>query len=320
MLLQTFSNGCYPRYACFEVKKFSSSILEYRLGNRISWPVRNWDKLKDDVCADQMFEPSARDREKFGRSIEDKPTTILVDMEHHYSVDCDLQNWPGMVEARLYMQEVNKCEYCFVFDANNKRGKEKFIAQPFNCTGSKSLDRKDYHCLGVFPQDENTHAVVTRTMHVHQEYLCWIFIHEEDNDDRLGIVYVLEATNCNKIAINAVREGNLDPTRTLIIPKNRVKCPYIDQLLPTTTPDFYQQTPFRVGETERPYVSPVEPEVPYERTTYYNRVYTGPTRRHYQTTVQPPLYDKIDSSASRNMYSCRSVFILIVFTISLLFT
>lgn len=312
MLLQTFPNGCYPRYACFEVKKVSSSILQYRLGNRVSWPVKNWDKLKENVCSDQKFEPSARDKEMFGRSIEEKPTTILVDMEHHYPVDCDLQNWPGLLEERLYMQEVNKCEYCFIYDVNNKRGQEKFIAQPFNCTSSIKLERQDYHCLGVFPQDENTYAVVTRTMHVHQEYLCWVFVHDVNRDDTHGVVYVLEATNCNRIAINAVREGNLDPLRTLIIPKSRVKCPYIDQLLPTTTPEYYPPTPVHEGWTKKPDAGVKTPEVPFKRTTYYDPVYTDSTRRNFRTTLQPPLYDKIDSGSAQHL--CCSTFSLVIYT------
>ena len=304
MLLQTFSNGCYPRYACFEGKKVSSSILEYRLGNRVSWPVNNWDSLKEDVCADQQFEPSSRDKEKFGRRIDEKPTTVLVDSEHHYSVNCNLQAWPGLKDDKLYMQESHVCEYCFVYDSN-KRSQQKFIAQPYNCTNGLTLDQKVYHCLGVFPQGDNIHAVVTRTIHAHQEYLCWVFVHEEDNDDRVGIVYVLDAPNCNKVAIKAVREGTLEPKRTFILPKNRQKCPYIDQLLPSTTPFDYHTTRRIPHQTPKPDLT----------HTTYNSVFESPSHKpdphSYHTTVLPPLYSNMESSASDIKYFSKTISLLI---------
>lgn len=286
----------------------SSSILEYRLGNRVSWPVKNWDKLKDNVCAEQMFEPNAKDKEQFGRNIVEKPGKIVVDMDHHYLVSCDLHNWLGLTDSRIYMQEVNVCEYCFVYDTATKHSKERFIAQPFNCTSNGKLDRKDYHCLGVFPQDENTHAVVTRTMHAHQEYLCWVFITEDNRDDREGIVYVLDATDCNKVAINSVREGNYEPKRTIIIPKAQTRaCPYLGTLPTTISLTYQTPTPIhrenssggRSDHSER------------QRTTHYSPVYPYNPERinpQRQTSVQPPYYSGTNSKAS--VIVCASILTL----------
>ncbi|CAL1537353.1 unnamed protein product, partial [Lymnaea stagnalis] len=39
VLLQLYSNGCVPRYACVEMTKATSSVMKFRLGDRINWPL-----------------------------------------------------------------------------------------------------------------------------------------------------------------------------------------------------------------------------------------------------------------------------------------
>ncbi|KAL4223705.1 Cilia and flagella associated protein 61 [Mactra antiquata] len=330
VLFQTFDNGCYPRFACFEVKKPASSILEYRLGNRVGWPIKHWDRLKDDVCADEMFEPNAKDREIYGKNIVEKPSKIVVDKTHHFPVNCELSSWNGLVDSRLYMQEEGVCDYCFIHDSSSRHTRDRLLTQPLNCTSGERQERRHYHCLGVFPQDVNTHAIVTRTLHLHQEYLCWVFVYENDNEERAGVVYVLEATHCNKVAINAVKEGILSPKRTFYIPKSNPRsCPYLpfDTTPQTHHPEWPPSDEMRPTHYPTPDNSHIQEggENPFEPigTTYYEPVFTQKPSFPYFTTGQP-LYEMSGMNSSANFNVQISLLtlpaLLLVFLSSLIFT
>ncbi|KAL3857927.1 hypothetical protein ACJMK2_012552 [Sinanodonta woodiana] len=47
-----FENGCYPRYICLDLQLPSISVLRYRTGTQLIWPI---DSL-DEVCQDRQFE------------------------------------------------------------------------------------------------------------------------------------------------------------------------------------------------------------------------------------------------------------------------
>ena len=51
VLVRIDENGCYPRYACIEMEKISSSTMRFRLGDRHQWPLPQIRDRKDHVCA-----------------------------------------------------------------------------------------------------------------------------------------------------------------------------------------------------------------------------------------------------------------------------
>ncbi|XP_052802818.1 uncharacterized protein LOC128233008 [Mya arenaria] len=236
MLLQTFNNGCFPRYACLEVRKHAPSILEYRLSNRVGWPIKSWDTLKDDVCDDSMFKPNAEDREMFGKGIEEKPMRNIVDIAFHSKVNCELEDFPLFRDNQVYVHEEDVCDYCLMYNPAHRT--THLGLHPLNCSSpSLSLSQKEYHCLGVFPHDENAHSVITRTMHHHQEYMCWVFIHGDDREERLGTIYVVDATICGSAAVEGLKSGSMEALRTFTVPSQPRSCPYLPEVqTPTLTP------------------------------------------------------------------------------------
>lgn len=279
LLLQTFDNGCFPRYSCFEVRKSFSSILEYRIGNRVSWPVENWDSIKDDVCEETMFSANIKDKTVYGKSIKEKPMKILVDSKYHYHIDCGFKNWVGFDLNSVYLQEVgteNGCDICLVH--NHAKHHDSIITQSLNCS-SPPNHQMHYHCLGVFPQDETTHAIVTRKLHQHQEYRCWVFVDGHQWTHLAGIVYVLEATFCSSVAIESLKEGNLQPLKTYYIPKEPPSpCPYIQTDRRPIPPRTKSSTRLPVEEVE-PYTRP-------------RPIYTEPPRGPEESRNVPmPSYD-----------------------------
>ena len=258
MLLQTFDNGCFPRFACLQVNKPSSSTIEYRLGNRIIWPLSDMhvESLKDVVCKEKQFKPNTKDKLLLGKQINEKPTKILVDAKHHHhAVDCELFRWRGFRENKLYSKGED-CDSCLYY--NSSFHPKSIIENPWNCTSeNQHVRNREYRCLAIFPQDESKHAVLTRTLHVYQEYMCWVFLFESDGKEEIPVVYIIDASNCNQVAIEAVENGHLQPIKKLIMPKYPARrCPNIAHVLTTTTTFptpgeeiFYPKVPTKIYPT-----------------------------------------------------------------------
>ena len=313
MLLQTFDNGCFPRYSCLEVRKPFSSILEYRIGNRVTWPVKNWDALRDDVCDVSMFRANKKDMEVYGKSITEKPMKILVDPKYHYKINCGFEEWPGFNLNNVYMQNHNGCDVCLLHDHTHSRRHDSIITQSLNCS-TPIEHHQQFHCMGVFPQDETTHAVVTRTLHMHQEYKCWVFVHGHQRPDLAGTVYVLESSFCNSVAIEALKEGTLTPLETYDIPKDPPRpCPYIPLDIPhtqyPTRPPVPRTTRKPDGGTKESQTWPGPEPNDQERT---EPRYTAPPEQRrtlpsvtYNPNRQPPTdspkSDELASSANSNI-------------------
>jgi len=47
--------GCRPRVACVEFRRRSDSVLQYRIGRHLTWPLLTDTPSPDDVCADELF-------------------------------------------------------------------------------------------------------------------------------------------------------------------------------------------------------------------------------------------------------------------------
>ena len=85
-----------------------------------------------------------------------------------------------------------------------------FVLVTINCTDPLlTSDIKEYNCLGMYPHDEKAHAVITRTLHVHQDYLCWLFIKDNDREEPEEIIYVTDASICGTIAIEGLKTGSI---------------------------------------------------------------------------------------------------------------
>lgn len=75
VLLELYSNGCLPRYACVEMAKVTSSVMKFRLGNRIIWPLQNLKNQKEEVCKTDHF----KSRDAHGsKSTKERPAKLLV--------------------------------------------------------------------------------------------------------------------------------------------------------------------------------------------------------------------------------------------------
>lgn len=93
ILVRFDDKGCYPRYACVEMAKVTTSVMRFRLGNRHQWPLHDHhdkhDKhdKKEQVCSPSNFlSPSAIEN----IPSEPRPARLLVSESYVHQVSCNL--------------------------------------------------------------------------------------------------------------------------------------------------------------------------------------------------------------------------------------
>ncbi|KAL3857701.1 hypothetical protein ACJMK2_012343 [Sinanodonta woodiana] len=265
MLLQTFDNGCFPRYACLDIQKVANSAVEYRLGQRVSWPVQEWGNLKSVICNNSKFQPSSDEKARFGKTLSEKPMKFLIDSRYHFSVNCTLTEWMGFRGETLYTREDNQCDTCFIYCANNRHFYDRIVKVALNCTSKIDSQRQDYKCIASMKFDGITRAIITRSLHKHEEFMCWIFRAEGVTQGEAGRIYVLNAADCNKEAVNSIIRGDFIPRNYYIIPSNPPRsCPYIPFATPCEHEDETKSEKVeQPGRKSTPkYVPPVESITP----------------------------------------------------------
>ncbi|CAG5135224.1 unnamed protein product, partial [Candidula unifasciata] len=55
VLLELNNNGCFPRYTCVEMAKITSSVMKFRFGDRLTWPLMTLKNQKEEICKDEHF-------------------------------------------------------------------------------------------------------------------------------------------------------------------------------------------------------------------------------------------------------------------------
>ncbi|XP_050408840.1 uncharacterized protein LOC126823851 [Patella vulgata] len=165
ILLELFDNGCYPRYACVDLEKIAPSVIIYRLGNRIDWPLPYRENDKDYLCKADKF------KDRNTKYAKERPPKILIHADVLHPVSCGL---PAKLQYGISFKEDGKlCGGCLYYSPYNDA--DKIYIQPVNC----SVDPYplEYNCLASFDFGNRTHAVVTKTSIPgnYGEYLCWVF-------------------------------------------------------------------------------------------------------------------------------------------------
>lgn len=203
VLLQIFDNGCYPRYVCVDIAKPSPSVIEYRMGKSIEWPLFHHKHIKSHVCKNDNFMSENQLQTLHPRPTE-KPMKILVNVGRWHSVPCDL---PVELGSDIYFTDKNNCGGCLIYRKDNALDKMDVIHT--NCT--KTLTRTRYTCLASFKFGDGHRAVITRSYPM--SYLCWIFTWQ-------NTIYQLPAADCSNTTTESEFGGMTNSLSSLHLMKD----------------------------------------------------------------------------------------------------
>ncbi|XP_070206327.1 uncharacterized protein [Littorina saxatilis] len=181
VLVRIDDNGCYPRYACVEMEKISSSAMRFRLGDRHQWPLHQARDRKDHLCAAKNFLSRNAIESRFHVQ---RPPRLLVKESNINRVLCGLPR--RLQNGIAFREEGQSCSGCLMFRPSVSR--DRFVVRPHNCSSGghsagqppqrqTTMTTIEYSCLAAFTFHNNSHAVVTKTNTYDSwgQYLCWVF-------------------------------------------------------------------------------------------------------------------------------------------------
>ncbi|XP_076452293.1 uncharacterized protein LOC143287935 [Babylonia areolata] len=183
VLVRIDENGCYPRYACAEMEKVSSSVMRFRLGNRLQWPLPHVRDHKDHVCAKENFRSRDTLESQFH---EPRAPRLLVKAANINRVSCDLPK--ALHHGIAFREEEQSCSGCLLYQPSVSR--DRFVIRPHNCSltqrrrAQPAVTPRQHHvtstefsCVATFTLQNHSHAVVTTSaaFTLLGQYLAWIF-------------------------------------------------------------------------------------------------------------------------------------------------
>lgn len=187
-LLKLFHNGCYPRYMCLEFDRPSPSVMRYRLGRILHWPLPEPDLYRY-ICDNTNFDVNVRSRTDRPR---DTPVMGMIPRRHIIDtssvsyVPCTL---PWFIPQTVYFVSDTIEQGCLVHE---------MVSSPHKITlkylkNSYVSMQKEFVCLASMKSVGENDRIMTQSME-NSMYLCWIFY----NKSKIG-VYTLD--NCEGIEL-----------------------------------------------------------------------------------------------------------------------
>ncbi|RUS86276.1 hypothetical protein EGW08_005968 [Elysia chlorotica] len=250
VLLDLSTNGCLPRYACVEMQKITSSVMRFRLGNRVIWPLPSKDNMKLQICKEDNFRNEVR-----GRHTTKRADSLLVNTEAIQEVACQIpESLHNGLAFNEDVQDDRVCEGCLNF--NPHFVDSGFMIQPTNCSMESGGGKKDeknaqiqYSCVASFNFQNRSRTVVTKTMGFSSglgQYLAWVFTQS-------GKIQVMKAAETF-----VLEHRNFVPHKSLVVefsiqPERNAECRNKMFLPRTTSTPRPTHPPFGEGFWEREY-------------------------------------------------------------------
>lgn len=210
VLLETFDNGCYPRYTCMDVDHPAPSILRYRFGESVVWPIDLSGDPGQFICDESRFTIRTRNHRLHSTHLRTpKESLIRQGTDHH--VSCNL---PYELGNAIPIRHENGLYGCITND--QKYTPYKLTMTYFTDADNSDATFTEYLCLGSMKFIGNYDTIITRTVNKEDEYFCWIFTHDK--------ILQLSASICDQITADAILMKIRRPIAQLAILRNKTIC------------------------------------------------------------------------------------------------
>ncbi|CAE1291436.1 unnamed protein product [Acanthosepion pharaonis] len=206
VLMKKFDNGCYPRFMCIELQETSPSVMRYRVGDIVLWPVNITYGLQEQVCNDNRF---VQQYSNFSVSSSQGiiPLQNLVRDYDKRAVSCNL---PAGLGTSLAFRGNKSRQGCLLHDIHFIPHKMVLMLED---DGGRYKTHGQYFCLASMKFIDEYDTIVTQTKDRIDEYLCWMII---DNKELI----ILPASMCNRVHAEAVIKRIEEPLARLSLISN----------------------------------------------------------------------------------------------------
>ncbi|XP_064613199.1 uncharacterized protein LOC135476981 [Liolophura sinensis] len=206
-LLRIFENGCYPRFVCAQFDRPAPSVLHYRLGSSIVWPIFRQKNPYQLICSEKNFR-SALARHPGGvpnlqYEIPQKSQTSVVSLNDEQAVFCNLS-----VEfaAKIAFVDQFNCSGCL---SQESAGTSDRLAVHYNNCSHKP-GYLEYLCFASFKSIGTYDRVLTRIVGTKERYFCWVFVSTEK-------ILILPGSECSPFDAELALRGHLPPKDILTL-------------------------------------------------------------------------------------------------------
>ena len=214
VLMKKFDNGCYPRFMCIELQETSPSVMRYRVGDTVLWPVNITYGLQEEVCNDNRFlQQDSNFRIESSQGI--VPLQNLVRDYDKRTVSCNL---PAGLGTSLAFRDEKSRQGCLLHDIHFIPHEMVLMLED---DGGRHKKHAQYFCLASMKFIDEYDTIVTQTKDRIDEYLCWMII---DNKELI----MLPASMCNRVHAEAVLKRVEDPLSRLSLITNN-DCTKVEQ-------------------------------------------------------------------------------------------
>ncbi|XP_060566985.1 uncharacterized protein LOC132725814 [Ruditapes philippinarum] len=184
-----FSNGCYPRYMCTEIEHPTTSVIRYRTGKELFWPI---DSI-DDVCEERFFDYRPTFAETSGIARTSGPWVYFIKDSPEY-VNCNLP-WYIKNSAFFEMYD-NKNQLanqgCLSYDNESPGHVLQLYYTYQNLQQEWNVQtQKTFVCIASIKIIGENDVLITHNID-EGVYMCWTFV----QDRYRNYVYIFNAKNC----------------------------------------------------------------------------------------------------------------------------
>jgi len=217
-----FDNGCHPRYMCIDLEQPAESVLRYRTGTELHWPIQGL----EEVCEERYFDFSPAGSDVTGIARTSGPWMYFINGSPKY-VTCNLP-W--------YIPEVS---FYDMYDSKNTLANRGCLAYTNDNSGHvlhlhytyrdmndawKVHSKKTFICIASIRFIGENDVLITQNLD-EGIYMCWSFYRDHDRN----YVYIFGAKDCgNGTNMQLVHYSASKALATLVLKKNSTDCDFVD--------------------------------------------------------------------------------------------
>ena len=217
-----FYTGCYPRFMCIDMELPAFSVLRYRTGSELTWPIESLGQ----VCEDRYFDYKPKLTQQFGIARTSGPWSYFINQQQRY-VSCNLPWYiPNISSFIMYASGEPRNDGCLIHNAGHPG---QFLNLSYTFRNSKNQTKiyktRRYICLASIKFIGENDLLITQNIEDPSEYLCWTFVHDKNFD----YVYLFAAEDCgNGTNMQLIHFNNKKALATLVITKRSNHCDFIE--------------------------------------------------------------------------------------------
>ncbi|ESO95357.1 hypothetical protein LOTGIDRAFT_160489 [Lottia gigantea] len=234
VLLQEFSNGCYPRFSCLQYNTPSPSVMRFRLSKVMLWPVFLSDAR---ICDDDNFKTLVDTERLDIKTSETFPLQSIVrESNNENYVTCNLPS--SMKKVSAFVDNHGK-QGCIV---QGTFSKPRTIFLSYMQNGGVT-DTIEYRCIGSVTYISSLKSIIiSRQLDAgDKQYFCWIVLNKNE-------IIQVPAASCNTFTAKAIQRGDESYSnllmKRLILQKESSNCASANKTMAHLAQDWTVPPPF----------------------------------------------------------------------------